>query len=242
MFPVPQQKPYQPLLFKLLHGLNGLFVLAALLTGFWVYNTYDGRFGKLPLPQLAEVEGIHGTFGLYFFLTLPAFALYSFHAGRHRLMPSGHQASSQSRATQKQIQQRWMNTLMLLAATWAALSGRLMKEDWIENGTLLQQPIYYLHLLGWLIMLIGFLLHLWTIFGAGGIGLVQSIANIRFREPDHPKHWLGRIAAWWSQPGTGVGAWWRSLLTQPAPLRTIECIVLAGILLGLIAPAFLPGE
>jgi hypothetical protein len=239
---VAKQKPYQPLLFRVLHGLNGLFVLAALLTGFWVYNTYDGQFGKLPLPQVTEVEGIHGTFGLSFFLTLPAFALYSFHAGRHRLMPSDSPAASQGNAVQRQVQQRWMNTLILLAATWAALSGRLMKEDWIENGTLLLQPIYYLHLLGWLLMLVCFLLHLWTVFRAGGIRLVQSIAGIQSREQDHPKHWPNRIKTWWSQPGTGVGAWWRSLLVQPALLRTIECIVLGGILLGFIAPAFLPGE
>jgi hypothetical protein len=156
-------------------------------------------------------------------------------------MPSG-QPSSQSNTAQRQVQQQWINTVMLLAVTWSAVSGRLMKEEWIANGTLLQQPIYYLHLLGWLILLICFLLHLWTVFRAGGIRLVQSIAGIRFREQDHPKHWPGRVAAWWSQPGTGIGAWWRSLLVQPALLRTIECIVLAGILLGFIAPAFLPGE
>jgi hypothetical protein len=239
---VTKQKPYQPLLFRVLHGLNGLFVLAALFTGFWVYNTYDGRFGKLPLPQIVEVEGVHGTVGLYFFITLPAFALYSFHAGRYRLMQSISSSAPQNSTAQRQVQQHWVNTLMLLAATWSAFSGRLMKEEWIINGTLLQQPIYYLHLLGWLILLICFLLHLWTVFRAGGIRLVQSIAGMKFREQDHPKHWPNRVKTWWSQPGTGVGAWWRSLLAQPALLRTIECIVLGGILLGFILPAFLPAE
>lgn len=234
-----QQKPYQPLLFRVLHGLNGLLVLSALSTGFWVYNTYDGRFGKLPLPQVAEVEGIHGTFGLCFFLALPAFALYSFHAGRHRLIPASHLASS---TTRRQIQQRWVNTLMLLSATWSAFSGRLMKEDWIGNGTLLQQPIYYLHLFGWLLMSLGLLFHLWTILTTGGIRLIQSTIDTRVRDQDHPKRWPERLAAWWSQPGTGIGAWWRSLLSQPAFLRTIECVVLGGILLGLIAPIFLSGE
>jgi len=39
--------PYQPLLLRLFHNAHALLVLGALITGFWVYNTYDGRFGTL---------------------------------------------------------------------------------------------------------------------------------------------------------------------------------------------------
>jgi hypothetical protein len=53
--------PYQPLLLRILHGLIGLTAIAAIVTAFWTYNTYDGRWGKIPLPKFSEIEGIHGT-------------------------------------------------------------------------------------------------------------------------------------------------------------------------------------
>jgi hypothetical protein len=238
-----QRKTYQPLLFRIFHGIHGLLVVAALLTGFWVYNTYDGQFGKLPsLPQIDEVEGVHGTFGLWFFLILPIFALYSFHVGRHRLIGSPPSFPPNSSAARKQLRQRQVNTLMLLAATLSAVSGRLMKEDWILNGTLVQQPLYYFHLSGWLVMVFCLLLHLFATLKTGGTQLLTSSMAFGLRSYEHPRLWPDRIRAWWFQPGTGIGAWWRSLLAQPAALRTVEYIVLGGLLVGLIAPAFLPGE
>ncbi|MFM5981538.1 MAG: cytochrome b/b6 domain-containing protein, partial [Sphaerospermopsis kisseleviana] len=42
--------PYQPLLLRIIHGVNGILVIAAIITGFLVYNTFDQRFGKLPIP------------------------------------------------------------------------------------------------------------------------------------------------------------------------------------------------
>jgi len=41
--------PYQPLLLRLLHGLSALLMIAALITGFLVYDSWDGRFGGLQL-------------------------------------------------------------------------------------------------------------------------------------------------------------------------------------------------
>lgn len=81
-------QPYQPLLLRILHGFNGLFLIAAILTAFWTYNTYDGRWGRIPLPAYQAIEGIHGTFGLYTLLIFPAFVLYAFHRGQKRLIRS----------------------------------------------------------------------------------------------------------------------------------------------------------
>jgi hypothetical protein len=58
---MPQLSPYQPVLLRILHGVAALLVVLALITGFWVYNTYDKRWGSLPLPSLGDIQGIHGT-------------------------------------------------------------------------------------------------------------------------------------------------------------------------------------
>jgi hypothetical protein len=52
-----------------------------------VYNTYDGRFGKVPVPRIADIIGIHGTFGKLLLLgVMPTFGLYSLYARKKRLV------------------------------------------------------------------------------------------------------------------------------------------------------------
>ncbi|MGV0107203.1 hypothetical protein NSTCB13_06062 [Nostoc sp. DSM 114160] len=48
--------PYQPLLLRILHGLSGILVIAAIITGFLVYNTYDRRFGGISFPQIGDIH------------------------------------------------------------------------------------------------------------------------------------------------------------------------------------------
>lgn len=128
---MPDSKPYQPSLLRFLHGINALIALLAIITSFWVYNTFDGRLIKLPLPEINDIIGIHGTFGLAFLLLMPAFALYSFHVGHKRLV------QSDSLAKLRQIGKpiwwyslhRMVNTVMLIAATWALITGRMMKRN-----------------------------------------------------------------------------------------------------------------
>lgn len=79
-------QPYQPLLLRILHGLNGIFLILSILSAFWTYNTYDGRWGTVLLPNYQAIEGIHGTFGLYTLLIFPAFVLYACHQGQRRLI------------------------------------------------------------------------------------------------------------------------------------------------------------
>jgi hypothetical protein len=56
---MPQSRLYQPLLLRLLHGVNAAIALLAILSAFVVYNTYDGRLGKVPVPRIADIIGIH---------------------------------------------------------------------------------------------------------------------------------------------------------------------------------------
>ncbi|HEY9762015.1 MAG TPA: cytochrome b/b6 domain-containing protein [Trichocoleus sp.] len=190
-------KPYQPLPLRLLHGGIGVFILLALITGFWVYNTYDGRLGQMPLPSLGDIQGIHGTFGLCFLLIFPAFALYSFQAGKHRLI----QAGTFSRLANLANPQGWLswqrvsNTLMLLAATVAAVSGRLMKEAWLPAGELYHKA-YSAHLAGWVLMLFSLVLHVLLNLKVGGLPLVASMVDRQIRERDTPQIWLKDLRQW----------------------------------------------
>ncbi len=56
-------QPYQPLLLRILHGFTGIALIAAMVTAYWTYDTFDGRWLKLPLPEYGEIKSIHGTFG-----------------------------------------------------------------------------------------------------------------------------------------------------------------------------------
>lgn len=191
---MPGTRPYQPLLFRLLHNVSGLLVMGAILTGFWVYNTYDGRFGKIPLPQIQDIQGIHGTFGLFFLLLLPAFAIYSFHPGARRLI----QPDTFSRLGQVGKPIWWVslsritNTLMLLAAVFAVISGRTMKEEWLPAGEL-NHVGYFAHLAAWLVMVICLGLHVLMIAKVGGVPLLLSLIDRQVRPEDSPRLWVDRV-------------------------------------------------
>ncbi len=218
-----QTTPYQPVLLRLLHGLVGALVVFALVTGFWVYNTYDHRWLRLPLPEIADSQGIHGTGALIFLLVLPFFVLYCFHLGARRLI------QPKSLANLKQIDQNkgwaaWqklLNTLILLAATFAVITGRLMKEEWLPRGEL-HHLAYSGHLLAWGLMLVAVVLHIGLGHKVGGVPLIRSMFQLRLRTSDRPKTWF---QGWTLISSKVLLAW--------------EVVILAGIALAFILPAFI---
>lgn len=195
-----RSRPYQPLLLRILHNLNALLILGALITGYWVYNTYDGRFGKLPLPQVAEIIDIHGTIAVFFFFVIPVFALYSFHAGQQRLVQpdSLQQLAQLDRPIGWISLHRLANTVMLLAATLSAVSGRMMKEEWLPAGEL-NHAWYFTHLIAWLILLLCLLWHLLMVAKVGGSSLFAAMLSFRFRSEDSPTLWASRFRNWLRQ-------------------------------------------
>jgi hypothetical protein len=42
-----------------LHGFTGLLLIAAIVSAYWTYDTYDRRWGGF-LPIYRDIEGIHG--------------------------------------------------------------------------------------------------------------------------------------------------------------------------------------
>jgi len=193
-------QPYQPLFLRIMHGINALIALLAIATSFLVYNTFDGRFGKLPLPRIEDIIGIHGTFGLTFLLVMPALALYSFHVGQKRLVQAD--SFEQLRKVGKPIWwyslHRIVNTGMLLAATFAVISGRMMKEEWLPSGEL-NQIWYSLHLAAWLVLVLSLITHLLLGLKVGGLPLTLSMFKIKYRSNDAPSTWLPKIKSFLSR-------------------------------------------
>lgn len=225
-------QPYQPLLLRILHGLTGLFLIAAILTAFWTYNTFDGRWGRISLPYYPEIEGVHGTFGLFTLLVFPVFAIYAFHRGQKRLI----QPDSLAKLTQVGKPIWWYtlnritNTVVILALTFALFSGKMMDETWLPNGEL-NHFWYYAHLIAWLIMVVCIALHLLVNAKVGGMPLLLSMLNWRFRAKDNPALWVNNITAWWSLPLGEKFNWLQSA-------SRLEVVVLMSIVVAWVVSLF----
>jgi hypothetical protein len=222
-------QPYQPLLLRILHGLTGLFAVAAMITAYWTYDVYDGRWGSIYLPKFTEIEGIHGTFGLWTLLIFPLFAIYAFNRGKQRLI----QTNSLAKLTQFNKPIGWyswhrlINTLVIFAVTFAVFSGKMMSEKWLPQGEL-NHFWYYAHLISWLILLLAIALHLLMSIKVGGIPLIASMLNWQFRRQDSPKLWRNNLANWRNNLNlTTVKQW----LIPVSLLKVLEILVLSTIVL-----------
>ena len=223
--------PYQPFLLRLLHGLTGLFLVLAVLTAFWTYNVYDGRWGTLPLPTYKEVEGVHGTFGLYTLLIFPSFIVYAFRRGQKRLAPP----DTLKQLTHKLGTPGWWytlsrltNTLTLVALTFAVFSGKMMDETWLPKGEL-DHFWYYGHLISWVVIVVAIAIHLLMNAKVGGTPFLLSMLTWKFRAQDSPRLWKNHIIAWWSnRPSRSWAEQARSIISTRPRLEI-------GIWLSLIA-------
>ncbi len=215
--------PYQPILLRILHLAIALLVFAALITGFMVYDRYDKRFGTLNLPIVPNTQGIHGTIALTFLILLPIFALYCFHIGSRKLVQA--QSPSQLKEIGKPIWwislQRLTNTIMLLSATFAVITGRMMQEEWLPSNEL--NHVWYIgHLIAWVLMIIGIAMHVLMSAKVGGLPLLLSIYNWKIRDEDMPN------------------AWFKGFKIKPSSkvLLIFEILVIGGIAIAFILPAF----
>lgn len=73
---------------------------------------------------------------------------------------------------------RIVNTIILLSAILSIASGKLQDENWLPNGEM-NHFWYYVHLTGWLIMLLAFSTHLLMSAKVGGIRLILSMFKFR---------------------------------------------------------------
>lgn len=199
---MPQSKPYQPLVLRLLHGTTMLLVIGAAITGFLVYDSWDGRFGKLGITlQNRDLIDIHGTFGFFFFPIMIIFTIYSIRVGYKRLV----QADSLNNLTKigKPIWwyslQRLANTLMLIAALVALVSGKFQDENWLPQGEM-NHVWYYIHLIGWCLVVAAIAIHVLMSAKVGGLPLILSMFDRKIRPEDDPKLWPEKVKAWLRHP------------------------------------------
>ena len=220
-----QTNPYQPVLLRLLHSAIALLVFAALITGFMVYDRFDKRFGTLNLPIIPNTQGIHGTIALTFLILLPIFALYCFHIGSRRLVQP--QSLVQLKEFNKPIWwvslQRLTNTIMLLSATFAVITGRMMQEEWLPSEEL-NHAWYIGHLTAWLFMIVSIAMHLLMSAKVGGLPLLLSIYNWKIRAEDMPNSWFKGSKI---KPSSTI-------------LLIFEILVIGGIAIACVLPALSP--
>ncbi|MDX2230469.1 MAG: cytochrome b/b6 domain-containing protein [Leptolyngbyaceae cyanobacterium bins.349] len=178
--------PYQPLLLRLTHGITAILAIAALITGFLVYDSWDKRFGGLGLTVRDRgLIDIHGTFGFFLFFLFIAFAIYSVTAGRKKLVQGNSlsQLTMVGRPIWWVALQRLTNTTMLLAAAIAVGTGKLMDENWLPNGEL-NHAAYYAHLLAWVLVILGIAVHILMSVKVGGMMLLLSMGDFKVRSDD----------------------------------------------------------
>ncbi|MFB2837934.1 cytochrome b/b6 domain-containing protein [Floridanema evergladense] len=199
---MPSTKPYQPLILRILHGITALLVISAAITGFLVYDSWDGRFGRLALTlKNREFIDIHGTFGFFFLPIMILFTIYSIRVGYRRLI----QANSFSKLKEfgKPIWwytlQRFANSLMLISALFALLSGKFQDENWLPEGQL-NHPWYYAHLIAWCGVVVALALHLLMSVKVGGIPLLLSMFDAKIHPDDSPKLWSEKVKIWLRNP------------------------------------------
>ncbi len=218
-------QPYQPLLLRVLHGLTGICLILAILTAFWTYNTYDGRWVQVPLPEYKAIEGLHGTFGLYTLLIFPAFVHYAFQRGQKRLVQSdsvAKLAQQVGRPIWWYTLNRFTNTLALLSLTFALFSGKMMDETWLPKGEL-DHRWYSAHLMSWAVMVAVIGLHLLINARVGGVPLLLSMWRTQFRVKDTPRQWPQTVLMWWQR---GRQSTWTERFYAIATLPPLELGVL----------------
>lgn len=199
---MPRSKPYQPLLLRLLHNINALLVIGAAITGFLVYDSWDGRFGKLGITlKNRDLIDIHGTFGFLFFPIMIAFAIYSIRAGSKRLVqPDALKTLTEvGKPSWWYTLQRFANTLMLLAAILSLVSGKFQDENWLPQGEV-NHLWYSVHLIAWCGVVASLAIHILMSIKVGGIPLILSMFDTKFRPDESPAKWPEKVKSWLRRP------------------------------------------
>ena len=199
---MPSTKPYQPLILRLLHGITALIVISAAIAGFLVYDSWDGRFGSLGLTvKNRDLIDIHGTIAFSLLPILILLTIYSIRVGHRRLIQgdSFNKLKEVGQPIWWYTLQRFANTLMLIAALFALLSGKFQDENWLPQGEF-NHPWYYAHLIAWCGVVVALGLHLLMSVKIGGIPMLVSMFDTKIRPDDSPKLWLEQVKNWLRNP------------------------------------------
>lgn len=197
-----RSKPYQTLIFRCLHAGQGVLAILSILTGYWLFNTWDHRFVHLSLlPKATEsIIDFHSEAGGLFTGAITIFIVYSLWAGRRRLI----QHKSLNKLTKVGKPAWWyslhqlVNTGLLVMGALAVLSGEEMSDDALMTGNFTDLA-YSLHVLSWLGMILLVVLHILLSLKIGGVPLVLSVVSLQVRAKDWPSAWPQRFRDWWKK-------------------------------------------
>lgn len=188
---------YQPFLLRVLHGLIGIFTIAAMISGFWVYDMFDGRWGRMNLFRVSEIQEIHGSLGILSFLAFPAFVIYSFKRGQKRLVQPTFVKSllhSSGKHWWLTLHQTF-NTLTFVPLVLALFSGQMMDGNWLPNREL-DHIWYSVHIASWTVLFLCLMFHILLTAKVGGIPLLLSIVNWQFTSEESPAYWPYKARNW----------------------------------------------
>lgn len=195
-------KPYQPFLLRVLHGFNAVLTIAALVTGYLVYDSWDGRWGKLGLTtDNRALIDIHGTIAFILFFVFIGLTIYSLKAGRSRLVRSDwwQHLPQLGKPVWWYALHRMANTMMLLAVGLSVVSGKFQSEEWLPQGEL-NHGWYFVHLGAWILVLLAIALHVLLAAKVGGVPLLLSMVETRYRPAESPALWKDQVLAWVRRP------------------------------------------
>lgn len=194
-----RSKPYQTLIFRCLHAGQGILALLGILTGYWLFNTWDHRFGHLPLPNATDaIIEFHEEIGGLFTGAIVVFIAYSLWAGHRRLV----QPKSLGKLTKIGKPAWWyalhqfVNTGLLITGALVVLSGEEMSEDAMIGGHF-SDFAYSLHIGAWAGMTLLTIFHLLLSVKIGGMPLLLSVVSLKVRAKDWPTYWPQRLINWW---------------------------------------------
>jgi hypothetical protein len=109
----------------------------------------------------------------------------------------------------------------LLSVTFAVVTGRMMKEEWLPAGEIFHSW-YIAHLVAWLCVFISVAFHLLLGIKVGGVPLLMSMFNRTKRSEDKLSSWLQEFR----------------LKRANKLLKIIEIVVIGGIISAFILPVF----
>lgn len=205
-----RSKPYQTLIFRCLHAGQGILAILGAATGYWLFNTWDHRWGHLSfLPRTPDwgVE-LHENIGGLFSGAIALFIVYSVWAGHRRLV----QRNSLSQLTKVGKPAWWytlhrlVNTGLLIVGILVVLSGDALEDDALMGGRF-SGIAYSLHLIGWIGMMWLTLCHFLLSLKVGGAPLLLSVLSTKVRPKDTPTYWPHKLLAEVSRGQTRVRTW-----------------------------------
>ena len=183
---MPFVRPNYPFLLRVLHGVHGILALTGLVTGYWLYDTWDQRFGHLSLPNINQtIYQIHVDYGNWFYAVLPIFTVYCAIKGRQRLiqLKRWKHLFNLGKPSWWYFIHQCINTGLLIAGILAISTGKVIAEDTLQKGRLMSFW-YNAHLLSWVMMLILFSAHLFVSYQIGGLTSLRTMMSWRLKLKD----------------------------------------------------------